>query len=225
MQNIPVIDLQAFREVGPAAFDMAAIDKGALVEACEDHGFFLLVNHRCDAQVHDVFAAAADFFAMPRAKNCRVPRCGNPLLYDRELTKQRRDQKEVFDFKAGGHISRNPQRHTRWPKQPDHFRPALTEFFTAFTGLAETTMRLVLSGLGLPADAVDSTMERGFGPAHSSAARLNFYPPQDPVPADERESVSLGDMALHHHTDPGAITPFLQDDCGGLQARSRALAG
>ena len=53
----------------------------------------------------------------------------NPLgYYDRELTKQRRDQKEVFDFKAGGHISRNPLRHTRWPDRPYHFRPALTEF-------------------------------------------------------------------------------------------------
>ncbi len=225
MQNIPVIDLKAFREDGPAAFDSAAIDKAALVEACEDHGFFLLVNHGCDAQVHDVFAAAADFFAMPRAQKTAVYRdAENPLgYYDRELTKQRRDQKEVFDFKAGGHISRNPLRHTRWPEQPDHFRPALTEFFTAFTELAETTMRMVLSGLGLPADAVDSTMERGFGPAHTSAARLNFYPAQDPVPAAERESVTpLGDMALHHHTDPGAMTLLLQDDCGGLQARSRA---
>ena len=33
MQNIPVIDLKAFREDGPAAFDSAAIDKAALVEA------------------------------------------------------------------------------------------------------------------------------------------------------------------------------------------------
>jgi isopenicillin N synthase-like dioxygenase len=225
MQNIPVIDLQAFREVGPAAFDTAAIDKAALVEACEDHGFFFLVNHGCDAQVHDVFAAAADFFAMPRAQKTAVYRdAENPLgYYDRELTKQRRDQKEVFDFKAGGHISRNPQRHTRWPEQPEHFRPALTQFFTAFTEVAETTMRMVLSGLGLPTDAADRTMERGFGSAHTSAARLNFYPAQDPVPAAERDSVTpLGDMALHHHTDPGAITLLLQDDCGGLQARSRA---
>ena len=120
MQNIPVVDLQAFRESG-----LAAIDQLALVEACEDHGFFLLVNHGCDTQVQNVFAAAADFFAMPREQKVAVYRdAENPLgYYDRELTKQRRDQKEVFDFKAGGHISRNPLRHTRWPERPNHFRP------------------------------------------------------------------------------------------------------
>ena len=82
MQNIPIIDLRAFREVGPAAFDTAAIDKSALVEACEDHGFFLSVNHGCDAQVRGVFAAAADFFAMPRSQKIAVYRdAENPLGY------------------------------------------------------------------------------------------------------------------------------------------------
>ena len=116
MQNIPVIDLQAFREGG-----LPAIDQDALVEACEDHGFFLLTNHGCDAQISRVFEAAAEFFAMPREQKTAVYRdAENPLgYYDRELTKQRRDQKEVFDFKAGGHISRNPIRHTRWPDQPE----------------------------------------------------------------------------------------------------------
>ena len=220
MENIPVIDLQSFRDGG-----LHAIDREALVEACEDHGFFLLTNHGCDAQISAVFEAAADFFALPREQKTAVYRdAENPLgYYDRELTKQRRDQKEVFDFKAGGHISRNPLRHTRWPDQPKTFRPALTDFFTAFTELSESTMRMVLAGLGLPESAVETTMDQGFGAAHTSAARLNFYPANDPVPAQERESVTpLGDMALHHHTDPGAITLLLQDNAGGLQALSRA---
>ncbi|MBV26964.1 MAG: hypothetical protein CMQ13_02745 [Gammaproteobacteria bacterium] len=220
MQNIPVIDFQAFSHGG-----LAAIDQAALVEACEDHGFFLLTNHGCDRQIAQVFAAAAEFFALPRERKTAVYRdAENPLgYYDRELTKQRRDQKEVFDFKAGGHISKNPLRHARWPAQPEAFRPALTGFFAAFTDLSEATMRMVLAGLGLPAEAVESTMAKGFGVAHTSAARLNFYPAKDPVPADERDAVTpLGDMALHHHTDPGAITLLLQDDCGGLQAHSRA---
>ena len=216
MQNIPVVDLQAFREGG-----LAAVDQLALVEACEDHGFFLLVNHGCDTQVQNVFAAAADF-AMPREQKVAVYRdAENPLgYYDRELTKQRRDQKEVFDFKAGGHISRNPLRHTRWPDRPNHFRPALTEFFRAFTELSETTMCMVLGGGKLPFEAVENTMARGRACPHQCCA-IELHPAQDPVPAAERRS-PLGDMALHHHTDPGAITLLLQDDCGGLQTQSRA---
>ena len=183
MENIPVIDLQAFRDGG-----LQAIHQEALVEACEDHGFFLLTNHGCDTQIAQVFAAAAEFFALPRDQKTAVYRdAENPLgYYDRELTKQRRDQKEVFDFKAGGHISRNPLRHTRWPDHPENFRPALTDFFTAFTDLSEATMRMVLAGLGLPERAVATTMDQGFGAAHTSAARLNFYPAKDPVPAQER---------------------------------------
>ena len=50
MENIPVIDLQAFRDGG-----LQAIHQEALVEACEDHGFFLLTNHGCDAQIAAVF--------------------------------------------------------------------------------------------------------------------------------------------------------------------------
>ena len=67
MQNIPVIDLQAFREGG-----LPAIDQEALVEACEDHGFFLLTNHGCDTQISQVFEAAAEFFAMPREQKTAV---------------------------------------------------------------------------------------------------------------------------------------------------------
>ena len=55
MENIPVIDLQAFRDGG-----LQAIHQEALVEACEDHGLFLLTNHGCDTQIAQVFAAAAN---------------------------------------------------------------------------------------------------------------------------------------------------------------------
>lgn len=220
MQSIPEIDFKTFQAGG-----LAAIDHAALVEACEDHGFFLLSNYSCESEVEGVFAAAQKFFALPREQKVAVYRDEeNPLgYYDRELTKQRRDQKEVFDFKAGGHMSKNPLRHTRWPDQPESFRPALTAFFNAFTELSQSTMRMVLAGLGLPDYGVEDTMTRGFGPAHTSAARLNYYPAKDPVPVSERDTVTpLGDMALHHHTDPGAITLLLQDDCGGLQAYSKA---
>ena len=99
MENIPVIDLQSFRDGG-----LHAIDREALVEACEDHGFFLLTNHGCDAQISAVFEAAADFFALPREQKTAVYRdAENPLgYYDRELTKQRGIRKKYSTSKPVG---------------------------------------------------------------------------------------------------------------------------
>jgi isopenicillin N synthase-like dioxygenase len=219
MENIPTIDFAKYQRGG---FD--AIDQPALVEACEDHGFFLLTNHGLEDVVTNTFAASSEFFAMPREMKTAVYRDeSNPLgYYDRELTKQKRDQKEVFDFKAGGHISKNPERHTRWPDQPQSFRPALTDFFQSFAQLSAATMSMVLAALGMSEAEVLQTMEKGFGDLHTSAARLNYYPSADPVPDAERTDLTgLGDMALHHHTDPGAITLLLQDNHGGLQALSK----
>ena len=83
-------------------------------------------------------------------------------------------------------------------------------------------MGMVLMALGLPEKDALNTLANNFGPSHTSAARLNYYPAKDPVAAQEREGLTpLGDMALHHHTDPGAITLLLQDDHGGLQAQSK----
>ena len=195
-----------------------------LARACEDHGFFFLSGHGQDELIAAVFDQARRFFAQPPDEKREVMRdATNPLGYfDRELTKQRRDLKEVFDFKAGGHLSRDPAKRTRWPQQPTGFEVTLTDFFVAFTALAEDTMALIFAALGMPDDAVAQTMAASFGERHSSAARLNFYPPGDPVPPEERDDVTaLGDMALHHHTDPGAVTLLLQDDHGGLQARSK----
>lgn len=217
MQQVPVISLRRHLDGS-----LHAEEYRALARACEDHGFFLLSDHGADALVASVFGASADFFAQPKTVKRSVMRDEkNPLgYYDRELTKQRRDQKEVFDFKAGGHMSSRPERQTRWPDDVD-FREVLTEFFGHFTALSEQTLAMVLTALGLPQSFIDEVREQHFADKHTSAARLNFYPAADPLSAAERDGVTdLGDMALHHHTDPGAITLLLQDDHGGLQARS-----
>ncbi|MEM9622966.1 MAG: 2OG-Fe(II) oxygenase family protein, partial [Pseudomonadota bacterium] len=206
------------------AGNLSPAELAALAVACEDQGFFLLSGHQLDGLIEAVFAESAVFFAQPRTVKAAVYRdAENPLgYYDRELTKQKRDQKEVFDFKAGGYITRNKSRQTRWPDHRAAFRSTLTDFFQGFTTLAEQTMQMIFVSLGMPRQVAEDMVAEGFGEHHSSAARLNYYPGQDPVPHTERAGVTaLGDMALHHHTDPGAITLLLQDDHGGLQARSK----
>lgn len=224
MQHIPTIDLNTYLRAGVESPGREAL-LSLLAVACEDHGFFLLSGHGCDELIETMFAQSQAFFALPHASKMSVYRdVENPLgYYDRELTKQKRDLKEVFDFKAGGHQSSNPARQPRWPEDLAGFREALTEFFEQFTELSATTMRMILDALGMPAERIQHTMEAGFGDLHTSAARLNYYPAADPVPQAERGDINaLGDMALHHHTDPGAITLLIQDDHGGLQALSKS---
>ncbi len=218
MKNVPTISLAAFR-----AGELTADDWQALDTACRDHGFFILTDHGADSVVRNMWQASRAFFTSDRGVKLSVLRdAENPLgFYDRELTKQKRDQKEVFDFKCGGHQSSNPARRSRWPSALPQLREALQAYFDVSTDLARETATLVFEAMGMSKGAAQELEARCFGARHTSAARLNYYPSSDPLPASEREGVNaLGDMALHHHTDPGGVTLLLQDDVGGLQAHS-----
>lgn len=218
MNGVPTIDLQAFRAGKTTPDEWRALDS-----ACSDHGFFMLQGHGADAVIERMWSATRSFFHSPRSLKRSVLRdADNPLgYYDRELTKQKRDQKEVFDFKCGGHQSRNPARQSRWP-QLDGFEAALQAYYDACRGVASEVTCMVFQALGMTPDAARALEVASFGAHHTSAARLNFYPPIDPLPEAERATVNaLGDMALHHHTDPGGVTLLLQDAVGGLQAQSR----
>ena len=111
--------------------------------------------------------------------------------YDRELTKRKRDHKEVFDFID----PQIPAEHNpnRWPAGPDGFRDTMVDFFDAFAALAARTLELVQHTLDLdPAIAATHTTART-----TSTVRLNHYPVGDPVPADQRDGLNpLGDVAL-----------------------------
>lgn len=218
MDKVPTIDFAKYRE-GHFNSD----DRIELTSACEDMGFFLLKGHGLDELIAEVFLESGSFFSESKDYKQRVRRDEeNPLGYfDRELTKRKRDQKEVFDFRVGGYQSNKSNRTTRWPENRDGFKDCLARFFDSFTALSEEVMEMIFDSMGMEAAESRKLVAASFGPEHSSAARLNYYPAVDPVPETEREAVTpLGDMALHHHTDPGAITLLLQDDHGGLQAHS-----
>ena len=112
--------------------------------------------------------------------------------YDRELTKQKRDLKEVFDFME----TRQEDDINQWPKEKE-FKEAMETFFNKSSNVAEKTLQLVLVCLGLDKNKYI------FGDSRTSNARLNFYPVEDPLSVEEKNQANdLGDMALHHHTGP-----------------------
>ncbi len=211
MSAVPTIDLAQATE--PKT--LQAIDA-----ACRDHGFFLLRGHGIDTQIQQMWAQADAFFNQPRAAKLSVGRTATQPLgyYDRELTKQKRDLKEVFDFT----LPSKPV--NQWPDTPAQFKPALEDFYAACSDLAETTLALVFKALADSiGEAAVTNLALPQGDTKTSNARLNYYPVSDPLSADEQQkTTALGDMALHHHTDPGVLTLLLQDNTGGLQTQSTA---
>jgi isopenicillin N synthase-like dioxygenase len=206
---VPTIDVSQ-----PLAGQLDKLDT-----ACRDHGFFLLSGHGYDDVVDRTWDAARQFFTSERAIRRSVERDGdNPLgWYDRELTKRKRDAKQVFDFTDPSFVIADA--YNRWPDGVDGFRETMVEFYDAFSDLSTTAVEIVHRALGMdPAEGL-----RFGGARTNSSVRLNHYPVGDPVPADERDGLrELGDTALGHHTDPGVVTLLLQDDTGGLQTQTRA---
>ncbi len=201
---VPIIDISA---------PLNEPDRLRLDQACRDHGFFLLAGHGLDELIADTWRITAEFFAQDADTKRRIMRTEDLALgyYDRELTKRKRDQKEVFDFAVP------TSKYNRWPTTPAGFQSAMTAFYDAFSELSLRTLDLVYSALQLPPEISVSHS----GNPKGSNVRLNYYPMTDPLSADERSNITpLGELALHHHTDPGVITLLLQDDAGGLQCHS-----
>ena len=205
--SAPVVDLG-----GPHAETVRAI-----AEACESWGFFQLVGHGIGA---DLTAATRNetrrFFDSPRTEKRAVSRTReNPWgYYDRELTKNARDKKEVFD--VGPDIARTAlggdpfQGATPWPSDGGAMERALRLWFAACESVSERLLHLIGEGLG----GGEAELRAAFQPASTSFLRLNHYPVEDPL-ADE--AVAPADLGIHHHTDAGALTLLLQDEVPGLQ--------
>ena len=207
--RVPTVDMRR-----PDANSLAALDA-----ACADHGFFLLTGHGLDPLIERTWHETTRFFDADRAVRVALARDQHNALgyYDRELTKRRRDTKEVFDF-ADPQVPRIDAKN-RWPTAMPGFRTTMVDFFDAFSDLAGRTLGLLHDALRL-SSAGRTTVTHS---RHTSTVRLNHYPTFDPVPTADRASLPpLGETALGYHTDPGVLTLLLQDDTGGLQTQSRA---
>ena len=203
---------------GVPLIDLAAPDAAKAVgEACRDWGFFQVTGHGVpQSEIDSVLDLSQRYFALPaQTKRRHMRSIDNPWgYYDRELTKEQRDRKQVFDIgpDAGeGARGDDPfQGTTPWPDQPPGFEAELCHWYGAMSAVAGRIMDLISASLtGHP-----GRLRGAFEPGHSSHLRLNFYPVADPL-GDE----AIGDATLgvHHHTDAGGLTVLLQDGVSGLQ--------
>lgn len=204
--SVPVIDLRVPRDQLIRELD----------QACSDWGFFQVRGHEVPGQVFEQLLGTAEaFFALPRdikRRSLRSPE--NPWgYYDRELTKNVRDKKEVFDIgpDAVGQSSDGDAfaGGTRWPDRPADFQVKIRRYFAEAERVANLLADLIDDCLGAP-----DLLSAAFRPAHSSFLRLNHYPIADPMAGEEASEAGLG---VHHHSDAGVLTLLWQSGVPGLQ--------
>jgi len=202
--DVPVIDIDALEQ--PAT--LRALDR-----ACREWGFFQVVRHGVEAAtLQRVLAAARRFFAQPDAVKQAIARSEqNPWgFFDRELTKNTRDWKQVFDYGPADGGALRPQ----WPAAVPGFEQAVRDYYTACERLARRLIGAIAINLGVSPE----WLQRCFGAAQSSFVRLNYYPacPAAAAPAGI-ELPTAGFLGVNHHTDAGALTLLLQDRVPGLE--------
>ena len=207
---VPIIDLE-----GLASADSVAVE--LIARACREWGFFQITNHGIPkALIDDVWSVTEHFFAQSMGdKETLLRTRENPWgYYNNELTKNKRDKKEVFDFTSDG-IDPVYRAENRWPSVSSSFRQVLTRYRDACEVLALSLLRAMCRGLQVPA----TTLDHAFYPRHTGFVRLNYYPVSDPQAgrADGVDGSGIADRGVHHHTDAGSLTVLLQDDVGGLQ--------
>ena len=164
---------------------------------------------------------AARFFALPVAQKLAISfdQSSRRMGYE-PMLRQVLDEGSAPDLKESFMCQTPPPRvgATDAYRNPDNLWPAGLPGFEAqmrtygwhMGVLSRRLMGLIALSLDLPQDYFDAAFSDT-----TSAVRLLHYPPQQA--AGQRNQLGAG-----AHTDWGAVTLLLQDDCGGLEVRNAA---
>ena len=206
--KIPAISLSLLRQQDAGTLK-------ALALACQEWGFFHLLDHDLEPHASKHFLASMEaFFNLPKEEKLAVSKSMKTLwgYHDRELTKNRQDWKEIFDLVPDDDS-------VPWPNQPENFKEVMLDWHQRCESVCLLLLGAIMTSLNLDSDS----LKHCFKPKNSSYLRLNHYPSSD-SPANPDESYpQTGHLGIHHHTDAGAITLLLQDQVPGLQMRHQNI--
>jgi isopenicillin N synthase-like dioxygenase len=173
--------------------------------AARDWGFFYISNHGISRELIAAFRKDMDtFFHLSGTILDKIRRNeeNSRGYFDDELTKNKLDWKRCFDFGAqNGHLDEEGMDGmNQWPSREEHatFEVTMKEYFYKMENLSETLLSALCESLGMKSDILKEDFEGN----HTSYLRLNYYP-KCPTPEEN--------LAVHHHTDAGALTILYQD--------------
>lgn len=212
--SIPVVDLAQDKQKVAAA----------VRKACCESGFFYVVNHGVDESLQKRLEDLSQSFFMQDESSkmkIRMALGGKALRgyfpVGGELTSGKPDLKEGLylgtelpadhpKVKAGVPL----HGANLFPALPG-FKEAILQYMDAVTQLGHRLMEVIGLSLGLSADY----FQKHYTQDPLILFRIFHYPP-DPKP-QSTESWGVGE-----HTDYGLLTILKQDNCGGLQVKSKS---
>jgi isopenicillin N synthase-like dioxygenase len=215
--NIPILD------VSQGFSDAAFIEK--LSHACEEWGFFQVTGHGIDPALRNkFFQNVEDFFLLPKSEKMHLSRTENNFwgYYDKELTKNKVDSKEIYDIDANlDELNlQRPEFPVPWPDNLLELKPTVLQWLAEVESLSQNLLGSICTALG----ESSATLNPFFLKNHTSFLRFNYYPDAVHRSADEPEKEneqehSAEPLGIHPHTDAGALTVLAQDDVPGLQVK------
>ncbi|KAF5732316.1 2-oxoglutarate and Fe(II)-dependent oxygenase superfamily protein isoform 2 [Tripterygium wilfordii] len=207
--QVPLVDLSGFLS-GDSASTMEA--SRLIGEACEKHGFFLVVNHGVNKTlINDAHNYMDYFFELPLVEKQRAQRklgehCGYASSFTGRFS-SKLPWKETLSFRYSAEESEaNIVQDYFVNKLGGDFAQlgkVYQDYCEAMSTLSLGIMELLGISLG-----VSRAFFKEFFQDNDSITRLNYYPPcQNP-------DLTLG---TGHHCDPTSLTILHQDQVGGLQ--------
>lgn len=214
--SIPVIDIGALYGDDKAAKAAVAAKIGA---ACDDSGFFYVVNHNVPlATIENAVATVDRFFALPEAERLKVKADSNNRgyrdIWDSVHRNGKTNAKDSFDLgfpvaaddpevKAGTPL----YAPNNWPDMPG-FREAVETYYLETYRLGMKILEGFALYLGKPEDFFTQHFTK---PVADMV--INHYLGS--------AGLHVSDQASGPHTDHGVVTILWQDMLGGLEVMGK----
>nr|BAD30033.1 gibberellin 20-oxidase1 [Daucus carota] len=208
--KVPLIDLGAFLSGDPSAAKESSILIG---QACQEHGFFMVVNHGVDTNlISDAHKFMNLFFDLPLYVKQKAQRkLGENFGYASSFTGRFASKlpwKETFSFQycADERMSSTTVKDYFTNKLGPDFAKlgkVYQDYSHAMSTLSLKIIDLLEISLGVSRSHFKNLFED-----HDSIVRLNYYPPC------QKPELTLG---TGPHSDPTSLTILHQDHVAGLE--------